>query len=64
LNEVRLLANSILYHKAIFTMDKTIKYDQVKSVLKTKPGDKIVTDLKGFTQIAKTFFAEMEKKYV
>jgi uncharacterized protein YijF (DUF1287 family) len=64
LNEVRMIANSIMNASGAFTADKTIKYDPARSVLKYKPGDKLSLTSGGCTRLAAAFFTEIERKYV
>jgi hypothetical protein len=63
LNEVRMLANSILEHGGVLQADKTIKYDASKSVTGSKIGEKIVIGEAVFAKLATAFLDEIEKKY-
>ncbi len=63
LNEVRMLANSLLENGGVMTEDKTIKYKPESSVLKIAIGDTIRLDLAGFGRLATAFFDEIEKRY-
>ena len=63
LNEVRMLADSIMENKGVLKADKTIKYTPERSVLQLKPGDKIGLDEAGFGRLADAFLAEVAKKY-
>jgi hypothetical protein len=64
LNEVRMLANSLMNNGGVLAADKTIKYDAAKSVLGYNIGDEIKVDETGFTRLATAFFAEIEKKFL
>jgi len=63
LNEVRVLANSILYNKSIMNEDNTIKMKPENSVRKLKLGHTIKFTQPQFTLLAKMFFEEIQKKY-
>ncbi len=64
LNEVRMLANSIMNNNEILAADKTIKYNPEKSILKYKAGEKIEIHEAGFVLLSSAFFAEIENKYL
>jgi hypothetical protein len=63
LNEVRMLAVSLLDHGGVMTKDNTIKYDAAKAVTGIRIGEKIVIDRDTFARLADAFFDEIEKKY-
>jgi hypothetical protein len=63
LNEVRVLAQSILEHDGRLHPDKSIKLDPDNSVLKLKPGDPVALDAADFTRLAEAFFREIERKF-
>ena len=63
LNEVRMLAVSLLEHGGVMTKDNTIKYDPAKSVTGIAVGDRIVATRKSFAALADAFFDAIEKKY-
>lgn len=55
LNEVRMLASSIMNNDNVMSSDKTIKYDPAKSVLKYRIGDKIALNEADFTRLSGAF---------
>ena len=57
MNEVRMLAASLIQHGGVLTADKTIKYDPAKSVLKLKIGEPIGLAEADFARLAKAYFA-------
>jgi hypothetical protein len=63
LNEVRMLADSILQHHGVLSADNTIKYDPARSVLKLKLGDEINLTESDFIALFRTFFSEIEAKF-
>jgi hypothetical protein len=63
LNEVRMLANSIMENDAVLAADSTIKYDPGKAVLKLRVGDKIALDADAFQRISDAFFDDMKAKF-
>jgi hypothetical protein len=64
LNEVRMLANSMMSNNSVMTADKTIKYDPDKSVLKYRIGDEIKLTEADFIRLSAAFFADIERKYL
>ena len=48
----------------IFTADNTIKYKSENSVVKYNPDDEIKLKQGDFVKLFKTFFAEIESKYL
>jgi hypothetical protein len=63
LNEVRMLAESIITNNAVLAGNTTIKYKPDIAVLKIAVGDTIGVDRAGFTQLADAFFDELRRKY-
>ena len=63
LNEVRMLANSLLEHDGVLTAEKAIKYDAGKAVAGIRIGDRVDLDEKSFRLLADAFFAEIEKRF-
>lgn len=63
LNEVRMLAGSILKTGRVLAADKTIKYKAETSVLGLAIGDEIVLDEAQFVRLSKAFFAEIEQRF-
>jgi len=64
LNEVRLLATSIMSNDGLLLADKQVKLDPETSILGLEPGDPIVLDADDFARLSEAFFAEIERKYV
>lgn len=63
LNEVRMLAASILHHKGKLTADKTIKYKPETSVLELSLGDEVSLDEDTFAELFRAYFAEIRRKF-
>jgi hypothetical protein len=63
LNEVRVMASSMLSNGEIMMADSTIKLNPAKSVLKYEIGDKIRLTEQDFQLIANAFFDEIETKF-
>jgi hypothetical protein len=63
LNEVRVLANSVMLHDGVFTVEKSIKMKPEASVLGLEPGDAIALDEKSFAKLASAYFDEIEAKF-
>jgi hypothetical protein len=63
LNEVRMLAASILEFDGVMTLDKTIKWNASRSVTGLEIGDKIALSRKQLGALAEAFFDEIEAKY-
>jgi hypothetical protein len=63
LNEVRMLAASLLENDGVMTKDNTIKYDPAKSVTGIALGQKIVIDRKQFEALMDGFFDEIGAKF-
>lgn len=64
LNEVRVLAMSLLSNNGLMGVDKAIKLSPETSVLKYRVGDPVVVREADFVVLAKAFFAELEAKFV
>jgi hypothetical protein len=64
LNEVRLLASSIMTNDGILAADKQIKLKPETSVLGYAAGDRIALDADAFERLAEAFLTEIERKYV
>jgi hypothetical protein len=64
LNEVRMLADSILRNGGALAGDKTIKYTPETSVLGLELGAAIALDEEQFERLADAFFAELERKFI
>ena len=64
LNEARMLGDSIMESNRKFDVDKSIKFDPAKSVLKYKVGDEITLTEADFVRLSDAFFAEIESKFV
>jgi hypothetical protein len=63
LNEVRMLAASLLEHDGVMTRDNTIKYDPGKSITGIALGQKIVLDRKQFGALVDAYFDEIAAKF-
>ena len=63
LNEVRVLAQSILEHGNVMTADKTIRLIAAKSVLGIEFGDEVRLSEAGFVRLSKAFFDEIEARF-
>jgi len=63
LNEVRVLANSMMLNGDKFAADTQIKLDPAQSILGYKVGDPIRLSESDFTKLAKAFFIEIERRY-
>jgi hypothetical protein len=63
LNEVRVIANSVMLHDGVFTVEKSIKMKPEASVLGFEPGDAIALDEKSFAKLASAYFDEIEAKF-
>ncbi len=63
LNEVRMLAASLLENDGVMAKDNTIKYDPAKSITGIAIGQKIVVDRKQFEALADGFFDEIAAKF-
>jgi hypothetical protein len=64
LNEVRLLATSIMSNDGLLVADKQVKLDPESSILGLAPGDPIVLDADDFARLSEAYFDEIERKYV
>jgi len=63
INEVRMLAASILQHDGVLAADKTIRYQPGTSVLGHAVGDEIRVDRDGFGRLSDAYFAEIERRF-
>lgn len=63
LNEVRVLATSIMQHGAVLTADTTIKLKPATSVLGLELGAPIRLSADDFSRLAAAFFAELERRF-
>lgn len=63
LNEVRMLAASLLENDGVMTKDNTIKYDPAKSITGIALGERIVIDRKQFEALMDGFFDEIGAKF-
>lgn len=64
LNEVRVIANSLLQHGGTMTPEANIKLVPAKSVLGIEPGAKIEVTASAFARIRDAYFGEIEKRFV
>ena len=63
LNEVRMLAASLLEHDGVMTKDNTIKYDPGKSITGIGLGKEIVINREQFEALADGFFDAIAEKF-
>ncbi|MGD9704423.1 MAG: hypothetical protein AB7Q42_08405 [Acidimicrobiia bacterium] len=63
LNEVRMLAESIIGHDGVLAANATIKYKPDNTVLGIAVGDPIRLDRAGFERLADAYFEAMHDKY-
>jgi hypothetical protein len=63
LNELRMLANSLMEGGGVLLADKTIKYDAAKAVAEIAVGQEIELDVDTFERFARAVLGEIEKKY-
>jgi hypothetical protein len=63
LNEVRMLAASLLENDGVLAKDNTIKYDPGKSIAGIGIGQKIEIDREQFEALADGFFDEIAAKF-
>ena len=63
LNEVRMIADSLLLNDGVLTANSTIKYNPAKAVLGLRIGDAITLTRADFERLAAAFFAEMHAKF-
>jgi hypothetical protein len=64
LNEVELIADSVMTNDAILRGNNVIKYKPEQSVTKLAVGDRIQLSHADFDRLAEAFFAELEKKFL
>jgi hypothetical protein len=63
INEVRVLAESVLEHGAVMTVPKGIKLRAEGSVLGLEEGEEITLDGDAFERLFDAFLAEVEEKF-
>ncbi len=63
LNEVRMLANSIMANAGVLQADRTIRYDPARSVTGLAVGDTIRMSMQTFERLRDAFLAEILAKY-
>ncbi len=63
MNEVRMVASSILEHRGKLVAISSIKYDASRSVLGLKPGDDIRITLQGFRRLYDAFLVAVEERF-
>jgi hypothetical protein len=64
LNEVELLADSLMSNDGILRGNNVIKYDPGTSVLKLSPGDRIRLTAPQFERLASAFFSDITSKFL
>jgi len=63
LNEVRMMAVSILEHGGVMSPDNSIKYNPAKAVLQIPLGGEIRLTDADFERLFRAYFAEIEAKF-
>ena len=63
LNEVRMLADSILRNRGVLSADKTIAYTPESSTLGLEIGAEIRLDHEQFRRLSDAFFTELEARF-
>ncbi len=63
LNEVRMIANSVMENAGILRADKTIKYVVGRSVSGVGIGEPVVLTTESFRRLAEAFFAKIVDAY-
>ena len=64
INELELLADSLMNNDGVLRGINVIKYEPEESVLKLDVGDEIELDADRFQRLSKAFFGDLESKYV
>jgi hypothetical protein len=64
LNEVELIADSLMNNNGVLRGNNVIKYDPEASVLELEIGDQIRLTVDDFERLAAAFFADLESKFV
>ena len=64
LNEVELLTESLMNNDGVLRGNNVVRFVPDQSVLKLDIGDRIRLSAAQFEQLAKAFFAEIERKFV
>jgi hypothetical protein len=64
INEVELLADSLMNNRGKFRGNNVIKYEPEESVLKLEPGDPITIGAAQFERLSKAFLAALDEKFV
>ena len=64
LNEVELIADSLMNNVGVFQANKVIKYVPESSVLKLRAGDAIRLKAADFEMLAAAFFDELKSKFL
>jgi hypothetical protein len=63
LNEIRMLASSIIEHAGVLTANSTIRYRPQDAVLGIGLGDTIDIDRDGLLRLVDAFFAELRQRF-
>jgi hypothetical protein len=63
LNEVRVIAESLVLNSGVMRQDTSIKLIPEESVLNLQPGDTIRLTADDFERLAKAYFAEVEARF-
>jgi hypothetical protein len=62
-NELEIIAESLITHDGVMTGNNVIKLEASESVTKIKYGDRIKLTAAQFESLAKAFFVELERKF-
>ncbi|MGZ4675437.1 MAG: hypothetical protein ACXVJ7_09875 [Acidimicrobiia bacterium] len=63
LNELELIAESLMLHDGVFTTNTVIKYVPDRSVLGLKAGDPVALSAEDFERLAAACFEELQAKF-
>lgn len=63
LNELRMLATSLLEHGGTFTLDRTVKYDPARSVLGLGAGERVVLSPAAVQELVSAVLSEIGAKF-
>lgn len=64
LNEVELIAESLMTNGGVLQTSKVIKYVPAEAVLGLEPGARIQLTADDFTRLAAAFFGELERRFL
>jgi hypothetical protein len=64
LNEVELIADSLMNNEGVFRGNNVIKYVPESSVVKLRAGDSIRLEADDFERLSDAFFDELKRKFL